>query len=57
MRTDYADVDEYVSTFPVIVQRLLEQMRVTIRKHAPEAVEAKADPLDIPRFLNRQNNQ
>ena len=40
MRTDYADVDEYVSTFPVIVQRLLEQMRATIRKHAPEAVEA-----------------
>lgn len=40
MRTDYADVDEYVSTFPVIVQQLLEKMRTTIRKHAPEAVEA-----------------
>lgn len=40
MRTDYADVDEYIATFPITVQRLLEQMRATIRNHAPEAVEA-----------------
>ena len=40
MRTDYADVEEYIATFPETVQRLLEQMRATIVRHAPEAIEA-----------------
>ncbi|MFZ4745650.1 MAG: cell division protein FtsZ [Sphingomonas sp.] len=37
-----------------LFERMSNIARSTI---APEAVEAKTDPLDIPRFLNRQNNQ
>jgi cell division protein FtsZ len=37
-----------------LFERMSNIARSTI---APEEVEAKADPLDIPRFLNRQNNQ
>ena len=32
-------IDEYISTFPVDVQAILEKVRQTIRKAAPEAVE------------------
>ena len=37
-----------------LFERMSNIARSTIK---PEEVEAKADPLDIPRFLNRQNNQ
>jgi cell division protein FtsZ len=37
-----------------LFERMSNIARSTI---APEEVEAKTDPLDIPRFLNRQNNQ
>lgn len=46
MRSDIANekkkfktIDEYVRTFPKDVQTILENMRQTIRKAAPEAVE------------------
>ena len=37
-----------------LFERMSNIARSTI---VPEEVEAKADPLDIPRFLNRKNNQ
>jgi cell division protein FtsZ len=37
-----------------LFERMSNIARTTIK---PEETEAKADPLDIPRFLNRQNNQ
>ena len=37
-----------------LFERMSNIARTAIK---PEEVEAKADPLDIPRFLNRQNNQ
>jgi uncharacterized protein YdhG (YjbR/CyaY superfamily) len=33
------DVDAYISSFPVDVQKLLEQMRSTVKTAAPQAVE------------------
>src|SRR5713226_4149473 len=41
-------IDEYIRTFPEDVQRILEKMRQTIRKAAPEAVEAIS--YQIPTF-------
>lgn len=38
----YANVDEYISTFPSVTQKLLNQMRETIRKAAPDAEESIA---------------
>jgi cell division protein FtsZ len=37
-----------------LFERMSNIARTAIK---PEETEAKADPLDIPRFLNRQNNQ
>lgn len=33
------DIDEYVSSFPVEIREVLEQLRATIRKAAPQAEE------------------
>jgi uncharacterized protein YdhG (YjbR/CyaY superfamily) len=33
------DIDEYIASYPIEVQKLLEQMRKTIKKAAPEATE------------------
>lgn len=33
------NIDEYISTFPVNVQKMLEEIRSTIRKVAPDAEE------------------
>ena len=38
--TQVTTIDEYIRRFPKEVQSLLEEMRQTIRKAAPEAVEA-----------------
>ena len=38
-RTKANDIDEYIASFPKDTQKLLEQVRVTIRKAAPEAEE------------------
>lgn len=35
----FATLDEYISTFPEDIQAILEKVRQTIRKAAPEAVE------------------
>ena len=34
------NIDEYIATFPTDVQRILEQVRATIRAAAPNATEA-----------------
>jgi uncharacterized protein YdhG (YjbR/CyaY superfamily) len=38
-KKEFETIDEYIKTFPVDVQGMLEQIRRTIRKAAPEAVE------------------
>lgn len=37
---DYKNVDDYIKLFPVEVRDVLEEMRSTIRKAAPDAEEA-----------------
>ncbi|MCB0706431.1 MAG: DUF1801 domain-containing protein [Saprospiraceae bacterium] len=39
MKQTFNNVDEYIQFFPVEVQRLLNQIRLTIRQAVPEAVE------------------
>jgi uncharacterized protein YdhG (YjbR/CyaY superfamily) len=39
MKAEYKTIDEYIQTFPENIQTILEKMRQTIRKAAPEAVE------------------
>ena len=39
-KKQFKTIDEYIKTFPKDVQSILEKMRQTIRKAAPEAVEA-----------------
>jgi uncharacterized protein YdhG (YjbR/CyaY superfamily) len=39
MNIEFANVDEYIKSFPAAVQKLLVQVRSTIRKAAPDAVE------------------
>jgi uncharacterized protein YdhG (YjbR/CyaY superfamily) len=47
-------IDEYIETFPKDVQGILEKMRQTIRRAAPEAVEAIS--YQMPTFkLNGKN--
>ncbi len=43
------DIDEYISGFPKEVQALLEKMRGTIRKAAPEAQETIS--YNVPAFI------
>lgn len=40
MRSNYQTIDEYIKTYPKDIQVLLEKVRQTIRRAAPEAVEA-----------------
>jgi len=42
MKTDFKSVDEYIQTFPIPIQPLLEKVRTTIIEKAPEAVESIA---------------
>ena len=47
-------IDEYIKTFPEDIQSILEKMRQTIRKTAPDAVEAVS--YQMPTFkLNGRN--
>jgi uncharacterized protein YdhG (YjbR/CyaY superfamily) len=39
-KKEFRTIDEYIKTFPEDVQFILEKIRQTIRKAAPEAVEA-----------------
>jgi len=34
------NIDEYITSFPIEIQKLLEQFRATIKKVAPQATEA-----------------
>ena len=40
MKTDLQSVDEYIKSFPQAMQLLLENIRLTIIKNAPTAVES-----------------
>jgi uncharacterized protein YdhG (YjbR/CyaY superfamily) len=40
MKSKIANVDEYIKNFPKEVQKILEQVRATIRDKAPGAVES-----------------
>ena len=40
MKKQFKTIDEYIKTFPTDIQSILEEIRQTIRKAAPEAVEA-----------------
>ena len=40
MKNLYKTIDEYIKTFPGDVQVILENIRKTIRKTAPDAIEA-----------------
>jgi uncharacterized protein YdhG (YjbR/CyaY superfamily) len=40
MKTAIKTVDEYISTFPADIQKILEKIRGIIKKQAPEAVES-----------------
>jgi uncharacterized protein YdhG (YjbR/CyaY superfamily) len=39
VKTQYKTIDEYIKTFPVDIQSILEKMKQTIREAAPEAIE------------------
>jgi uncharacterized protein YdhG (YjbR/CyaY superfamily) len=47
-QTKYNSIDEYISTFPKGVQKILEEVRETIKKAAPNAEEAIS--YQIPTF-------
>jgi uncharacterized protein YdhG (YjbR/CyaY superfamily) len=54
MRTQSSTIGEYIKGFPADVQTILEKMRQTIRKAAPDAVEAIS--YQMPTFkLNGKN--
>jgi len=38
-RTKFIDIDEYIASFPKETQKILEKVRATISKAAPEATE------------------
>ena len=46
-------IDEYIGAFPADVRKVLEQVRMTIRKAAPDAVEAMK--YGIPTFVLGEN--
>ena len=53
-KTNYQDIDEYIGMFPEDVQKILETVRLTIRKAAQEAIEAIS--YQMPTFkLNGEN--
>jgi uncharacterized protein YdhG (YjbR/CyaY superfamily) len=53
-KKQFRTIDDYIKTFPEDVQAILEKIRQTIRKAAPEAVEAIS--YQMPAFkLNGRN--
>jgi uncharacterized protein YdhG (YjbR/CyaY superfamily) len=46
-------IDEYVAAFPADVQKILQEVRMTIRTAAPDAVEAMK--YGIPTFVQGEN--
>lgn len=53
MRSEYTDIDGYISGFPDEMQELLQKVRNTIRKAAPEATEKIS--YGIPTFFLNGN--
>ncbi len=49
----FTSIDEYIGTFPEDVQKLLEEMRATIKAAAPEAVEKIS--YQMPTFFLKGN--
>jgi uncharacterized protein YdhG (YjbR/CyaY superfamily) len=39
MRTEFKTMDEYIESYPLEIQPILEKIRQTVKKAAPEAVE------------------
>jgi uncharacterized protein YdhG (YjbR/CyaY superfamily) len=39
-KTTFSSIDEYIETFPTLVQEKLQEIRLTIHESAPEATEA-----------------
>jgi len=52
-RTAPKTIDEYIASFPIDVQKILEEIRMTIRKAAPDAEEAIK--YQIPTFILKGN--
>lgn len=52
-RTPAGDIDEYIAGFPQDVQKILQQIRITIQKAAPDAEEAIK--YQIPTFVLNGN--
>lgn len=52
-RTQAGNIDEYIAGFPKNIQHILEEIRATIRKAAPEAEEAIK--YAIPTFVYKGN--
>jgi uncharacterized protein YdhG (YjbR/CyaY superfamily) len=53
MRTGARNIDEYIDGFPPDVQKILQKIRLTIRKEAPNAEEAIK--YQIPTFVLNGN--
>jgi len=47
-KTQFSSIDEYIATFPENVQKILEELRSTIKAAAPEATETIS--YNIPTF-------
>lgn len=52
-KVGYTSIDEYIATFPEETQRLLQEMRATIRAAAPDAQEKIS--YQIPTFFLKGN--
>ena len=53
MKTDYKSIDQYISDFPVSTQKILAELRATIREAAPAASEKIS--YQIPTFFQNGN--
>ena len=51
--SDYKDIDSYILNFPLETQKILEKIRVTIHRAAPEAKETIS--YGIPTFTLNGN--
>jgi uncharacterized protein YdhG (YjbR/CyaY superfamily) len=54
MNLDYETIDEYIKLFPENIQIILEKIRQTIKKDAPEAVETIS--YGMPTFKLKEKN-
>jgi uncharacterized protein YdhG (YjbR/CyaY superfamily) len=52
-KVGYTSIDEYIAMFPTEKRQMLEEMRATIRAHAPEATEKIS--YQIPTFYLKGN--